>query len=220
MRMLATRFPVPGTLQARRLGRRALAWGLAVLLTVAVPPAAGATPLEVRISRQGTRFEVRAQATLMAPLALVWATLTDYAHLPEFIPGMKKSRVIGRDGSTTTVEQVGEARFLFWTVPIEVTIESIEHPPNIDVRLVSGTLRHLQGRFETEELREPARVDLRWMGTVEPAAALPPLIGESLMRQLIRDQFVGMVREIERREALRRLGDPDGVAQPRVTPLP
>jgi hypothetical protein len=33
---------------------------------------------------------------------------------------------------------------------------------------------------------------------------MPPLIGEMLMRSSIEDQFRGMVREIERREALRR----------------
>ena len=33
-------------------------------------------------------------------------------------------------------------------------------------------------------------------------------VGEALMRLLIRQQFVGMVREIERREAARKLAVP------------
>ena len=33
---------------------------------------------------------------------------------------------------------------------------------------------------------------------------MPPLLGELVMRSIIEDQFRGMVREIERRDALRR----------------
>lgn len=44
---------------------------------------------------------------------------------------------------------------------------------------------------------------LSWVGIVE-AEAMPPLIGELLMRSIIEDQFRGMVQEIERREVVRR----------------
>ena len=40
----------------------------------------------------------------------------------------------------------------------------------------------------------------------KPATPLPPLLGVAVMRVCIEDQFTGMVREIERREALRRAG--------------
>jgi hypothetical protein len=46
-------------------------------------------------------------------------------------------------------------------------------------------------------------VQLRWVGSVAPENGLPPLVGEAMMRRTIRQQFAGMVREIERREAAR-----------------
>ena len=52
---------------------------------------------------------------------LVWQTLTDYGRLAEFIPGMRSSRVVERHGAVAVVEQAGEAGFLFFTFPIEVT---------------------------------------------------------------------------------------------------
>ena len=166
-------------------------------------PAVGESQPEVDTSRNGDLIEVRAQATINAPLPVIWGTLTDYDRLPDFIPGLKKSRVIARKGATTTVEQSGEARFLFLSVPIEVTLESTERPPYLEVRRIAGTLRHLQGRYETEVLADPTQVRLRWIGSIMPEADLPPLIGVALMRLLIEQQFVGMVREIERREAAR-----------------
>lgn len=175
----------------------------AVLWAAFWPYALAATGVQVATTRAGDVIAVHAQATLHAPLATVWGTLTDYERLPEFVPGMKTSRVIARKGATATVAQTGEARFLFFTEPIEVTVESAELPPHtIEVRRVAGGLRHLQGRYDIRVLlTNPAQVRLEWTGSITPESDLPPLIGLALMRHLIKAQFVGLVREIERRAA-------------------
>ena len=198
-------FPAPPLvrrLRAMRPGIVAVACGLALAAYTCV--AAAATDFEVETTRSGELIEVRAHATIHAPLSVVWGTLTDYEKLPEFIPGLKKSRVVSRVGATATIEQSGEARFLFLSIPIEITVESTERPPNIEVRRIAGTVRFLQGRYETEVSGDPAQVQLRWIGAITPETELPPLIGEALMRLSIQEQFAGMVREIERREAIRR----------------
>ncbi len=181
---------------ARWLGTLLLAFGLQC--------AAAAAEVEIKTSHIGDLVSVRAQATITAPLEVVWGTLTDYERLPEFIPGLKKSMVIARNGNTATVQQSGEAWFFLTRVPIEVTLESTEAPPNIEVRRTAGTLKKLQGRYETQVLEgTPTKVQLRWTGSIEPENGLPPLVGEALMRRSIRQQFAGMVAEIERREAVR-----------------
>lgn len=155
--------------------------------------------LDVQAERNGELIDVRAQAIVNAPLAIVWATLTDYERLPEFIPGIVTSRVLSRDGHRITVAQTGQARFLFLTLPIAMTLESIEIPPYVvEVRRIAGTLRHLNGRYEATTL-PGKRVQLRWTGSLSPEADLPPLISTALARLSIQDQFEGMVREIERR---------------------
>jgi ribosome-associated toxin RatA of RatAB toxin-antitoxin module len=176
---------------------------LGIALVMATPVVAAVTALEVQTIRVGEVIQVHAQANVHAPLTIVWSTLTDYERLSEFVPGIKTSRVLARKGATATVAQTGEARFLFFTLPIEVTVESTEQPPHaIDVRRVAGTLRHLQGRYDMQVLSsDPARVQLRWTGSITPESDLPPLIGQSLVRRMITEQFEGMVREIERRAA-------------------
>jgi carbon monoxide dehydrogenase subunit G len=175
----------------------------ALLLALAAPWALAIAVVDVKTSHAGDLVEVRAHASIAAPLDVVWSTLTDYERLPQFIPGLKTSKVIARNGATATVQQSGEARFFFLTVPIEVTLESTESPPTIAVRRVSGNLKQLQGRYETEVSADGAQVQLRWVGSVAPENGLPPLVGEAMMRRTIRQQFTGMVREIERREAAR-----------------
>lgn len=170
-------------------------------LSALMPPAAAqeAPGIEVQAERNGDLIHVRAQAVLQAPLSIVWATLTDYERLPEFIPGIETSRVLARDGHRITVVQTGQARFLFLSLPIAVTLVSTEYPPHVvEVRRIAGTLRHLDGRYEATTL-PGRRVHLRWTGSLSPEAELPPLISTALARLSIEDQFEGMVREIERR---------------------
>jgi ribosome-associated toxin RatA of RatAB toxin-antitoxin module len=165
----------------------------------------GAEQVSVEASRQGTAVAVAARATIKAPFALIWQTLTDYDHFSEFIPGMMKSHVIERHGSAAIIEEIGEARFLFFTYPIEVVVEAREEPPAlIEIRVLNGNLKQLDGGYRIEKTSdEKDEFVLRWSGTIEPANALLPFIAVPLMRANISEQFHGMVKEIERREALR-----------------
>jgi ribosome-associated toxin RatA of RatAB toxin-antitoxin module len=175
----------------------------AALLLLWAAGARAADGLSIETARRHAAVEVHAHALIDASHDTVWRTLTDYDHLGEFIPGMKRSRVIGRRGATAVIEQHGAARFLFLSFPLDVTIESTARPPDaIDVHLVKGNLRRLEGGYRLRQAA-PGRIELRWNGLVEPDA-LPPLLGELVMRANIRDQFTGMVREIERRAAERR----------------
>jgi len=184
---------------------RALTVGicLGLLMLPAAWNARAAEDILVESIRRDDALEIVCRATLDAPLEIVWQTLTDYEHLPEFVPGMRSSRVIERRGAEVVVEQSGEARFLFLTHPIEVTVVSTERPPKaLEVSLLKGNLKQFHGAYRIER-QGALRILLTWAGTIE-ALSMPPLIGEMLMRSSIEDQFRGMVGEIERREGLRR----------------
>jgi ribosome-associated toxin RatA of RatAB toxin-antitoxin module len=175
------------------------------LLTFGIGASHAAGEIKVEASRKGEFIDVRAYALIEASLSVIWTTLTDYERLPEFIPGLRRSKVTGRRGGTVTVEQSGEARFLIFTFPIDVTLEAVEKPPSsIQVRAIAGNLRHFVGGYKVEPDTSGAGMVLRWEGTIIPDVSLPPLIGEVVMRMRIEDQFTGMVREIERREQARR----------------
>ena len=183
---------------------RARAAFAAVLL--AAPGALlAADGLRVEAVRSGSGVAVSASAGIHAPLDIIWSTLTDYEHLPEFIPGIRQSRVVGRRGEAAIVEQKGEAGVLFFTFPIRVTVESAEYPPHtITIRVLSGNLKQLDGRYQLERVGGDEDFILRWRGIIEPDVSLPAFITVPLMRANIEDQFTGMVREIERRGLLRR----------------
>lgn len=182
---------------------RALTIAAALCLVVASAGVLAGGDISVEATRRDEALEVVCHAALDAPPELIWQTLTDYGHLAEFIPGMRSSKVVSQDGAVTVVEQTGEARFLFFSYPIEVTVASTERPPHlIEASLLKGTLKRMDGAYRIAP-QAGGRSLLSWAGIVQ-AESMPPLIGELLMRSIIEDQFRGMVREIERRDRLRR----------------
>ena len=178
------------------------------LLSCTVVAAHAAAQVVVQAQRQGDAVQVQAQATVKAPHELIWQTLTDYNHLAEFVPGITKSRVLQRHGNQITVEQVGEARLWFFTYIIDVVVESTEHQPRtIGIRVVKGNLKQLNGGYQLEQVTgKEGEFLLTWSGVIEPAIPVPVIIAVPLMRASISEQFAGMVREIERRQALRAPG--------------
>lgn len=179
-------------------------WCLLAAVWVLWQGAAGAADqVVIDAARRGTAVAIDARASLRVPFALIWQTLTDYDRLHEFVPGIRRSRVIERRGPAAIVEQNGAARFLLFSIPIDVIVESVEIPPNvIEIRVLKGNLRQLDGRYQIDSGAEPGVLVLRWFGLIEPEIGVPPLVGVPLMRANIADQFLGMVREIERRHAL------------------
>jgi len=179
-----------------------ISWVVAVLLAVQVAPGRAAEDLSVEAERRGERVAVQARALISAPVAVVWEVLTDYEHLPRFIPGIAKSVVRSRDDSRLLVEQSGEARFLVFSFPIEVRLEVTERPPqSISSRAVAGNVRRMSGRYEIQPDAERGTVLLRYVGEIEPDFELPPLIGVAALRSTATEQFTAMVAEIERRAA-------------------
>jgi ribosome-associated toxin RatA of RatAB toxin-antitoxin module len=176
-----------------------------LILTAWAGVAIGAEQVSVEASRQGAAVAVKARATIKAPYALIWQTITDYDHLSEFIPGMMTSHVIERRGSAAIVEQTGKAGFFLFTYPIEVVVESREEPPAfIRMRVLKGNLKQLDGGYRIEKTGyKDDEFVLRWSGIIERPISLPLFITVPLMRANISDQFRSMVKEIERREALR-----------------
>lgn len=173
------------------------------LLLGSAAGASAAEEISVETARRDDALEIVCRVLLDAPLDLIWQTLTDYDGLASFIPGMRRSRLIERQGAVAVIEQSGDAGFLFFSFPLDVTLASTERPPHaLDVKLLKGDLKRLDGSYRIEP-QAGGRILLTWTGIVE-AQSMPPLLGELVMRSNIADQFRGMVREIERREALRR----------------
>ena len=149
--------------------------------------------------RDGSVY-VETEATIAATFETIWEALTDYDRLSTFIPGMKSSRLLRYEGSTAFVEQKGSAKFLFFELPIEVVVRSIEDRPHtIRIELEEGTLERLSGGYRLRNAGRENLWKLSWSGYIEPSMPIPNFLTERLIRNDLRAQFEGMVIEIQRR---------------------
>ncbi len=218
MLVLAKRHPLPALRSTAALLLHAL---LLAALTGAPLPARsnpGAT-VDVDVERDGERFIVEARADLDVDARTAWDTLVDYERMPQFVPGLQRTRVLSRAQRQLTVEYIGETRLLFMTVPTRLWLD-VQHVPFTDVIAQSipapagqgePTVKGLRARYTLAVVGSSAqtapRVRLTYSAQFELAEKLPPvlgaLFGTAAMRQSVRQQFGAMVAEIERRARAR-----------------
>lgn len=173
--------------------------------------AMAAEGIVVHAEPRGPAVAIDVRATVAAPHALIWSTLTDYGHLSEFIPGMQSSKITERRGTTAIVEQRGEAGFMVFSYGIDVLVASTEYQPDtIEIRLLKGNLKRLDGRYQVQRGEKDGTWVVSWSGMVEPSLPLPQFLNVRLIRGSIVDQFRGMIDEIERRDVVRRTASTKG----------
>jgi carbon monoxide dehydrogenase subunit G len=183
--------------------KAALIANLALAAVWSAPCVAQGQELSIHTGRDGEFVTVSAAIVLKVDPRIVWAVLTDYDHLATFIPDLKSSRVVSREGNKVRVEQNGEAGFIFYTEPINVTLELHEEPPTrITARGVEGNVKGLETRYDLHA--SEAGVKLDYTGRFVPGFSIPPLIGMPIMSRLIERRFRAMIDEMKRRDALAR----------------
>lgn len=176
---------------------------------VAAP--ASAQEVEFGAERDGEYVSVWARTELPVDARSAFSVLTDYERLAEFIPDLKSSRVLSRDGATVVVEQKGEYGVLFFRQAIDLRLVVTEEPPlRVSSRSTGGSLKNYSGSYELRVLPPapaamqgtgPAgpRTRIDYRGRFIPAFDLPPVLGMMAVRESLRLHFGAMAREIVRR---------------------
>jgi hypothetical protein len=191
--LLATAAALPALAAANQRGASATASGL--------PPA------EVRVQSEVNMLYVNASVAAPAPAAACYAVLTDYERLPEFVPGMRSSRVVSQPGEMLKVEQVGAGGPVWLGITVRTVLGLTLTPPaagvegRIDFGSYGGNLRQMYGSWVVRRggWRLPHRLPRDTWSRDFP---VPALIGPFLMRRQIEGQLDAIAREITRRQTL------------------
>lgn len=183
----------------RRIVGAAVLAGAIVL--AALPPAAPAAATAVESRRDGDVVHIEARALLDADMATAWRVLTDYERYVEFIPDLRVCRVVARNGSTVTVEQSGDASWLFkW--PLDITFEIVESPPNrLQSRAVAGSLRSLVSHYELSA--DGSMTRLHYDGDIDVGWVLFGRLEQAAVQRNVARQFAALADEIERQASRR-----------------
>jgi carbon monoxide dehydrogenase subunit G len=172
-------------------------------LLVLVSSVSAAADFKVEARRDGDAVLVEARARVKADVETAWTVLTGYDRYAEFIPDLKSSEILARAGETAIVHQKGEVGFFLFHFPMEVTFSVTEQPPTgISSRAISGTFKEMTNAYTLAQ-DDGGGVRLTYSGRLVPEFRLPPLIGTAAVKAAVEKQFGALVREIQRRAALR-----------------
>jgi carbon monoxide dehydrogenase subunit G len=186
--------------------RSIVAAALVLTGTLAAQSAVAAEQIRFETDNEGELITITASADMQVAPGTVWAVISDYDRLAEFIPDMRSSRVIRRDGDQVLIEQTGEFGFLFFRRPVEVRLAVAESPPRrIVAHAVGGNLQSLEGRYAIESL-PGGEVRLSYSGRLVPGFQVPRFVSRMAVRSTMARQFQALVQEIVRRDLSARGG--------------
>src|SRR5687767_2680968 len=79
-----------------------------------------ATDTRVAVQEESGRYRVAATFSVPQSLPAVMAVLTDYDHIPRFMPDVRTSRVLERGEAEVVIEQEAVARFMMFSKRIHL----------------------------------------------------------------------------------------------------
>lgn len=196
---------------SRRRDTTLLFVALALPLLVSPVAARAAGDITVHATKQDRRIVLDVEASVQAPVEVVWSVLTDYDHMSQFLSAVKSSAVTRREGDHLEVAQALETSVAFMKFGAK-SVRAIDLKP---MREIHST--HLGGDFEAFEgstrLQERAgAVVIVNHSEYTPKAWLPPLIGPSVIESETRKQYTQLIAEITRRAAARPAAAPASAA--------
>jgi carbon monoxide dehydrogenase subunit G len=176
-------------------------------LIATAPALAARTRVDVDVERDGGIFRIDATLFAPVPLAVAWDVLTDFEHMEQFVPNVRDSRIVSRQGERLTVAQRGVAKFgpLAFAFESERIVEMSRHSEIRSIQ-VKGNMRRLESF--TRFTATGGGTQLSYRVEVEPGALFPAALTERFLVHEIREQFEAIVDEMIRRQRSRSDRDP------------
>lgn len=155
----------------------------ALLVLAVAAPAAAPPRAPVTVREADGVYRVAATFRVPHPTSIARAVLTDYEHIPRFMPDVQTSRVVERGEARAVVEQIAVARVLFFSKRVHLLLDVQEEPSAIRFRDRCGrSFRRYEGAWTLRH--EAGEAVVTYELTAEPAFDAPRFV---LTRLLQRD---------------------------------
>lgn len=155
--------------------------------------------IEVQVKMAGENVIVDVTFAVPATQQEVWAVLTDFDHMADFISNLKESKVISVSEDTLTIFQRGAATYGPVSYPFESTREIRLMPfDKIRTHLISGNMRKMEGT--THLIDEGGQTRVTHHTDTIPEVWIPSAVGKVFIEHEMREQFREMRNEIIKRK--------------------
>lgn len=189
--------PAPFSSRAFPANARLLVLRAVVIACVALPSAIGrAADVNVVVRRTADAVVIEADALVNADAGTAWRVLTDYDRYADFVPGLRSSRVVARNGDHLTGAQSGEAPLWLLAMPFDITYEVTEMPPfRVDSIATANAVRAFVSRYVLTPSGNGVRIE--YAGNLAPRRAWLGRFEQLAVRQGVIREFQALADEIE-----------------------
>lgn len=159
-------------------------------------------PVAVSIAQDADHILLSAEFRVPVDARTAWSVLTDFSHMPEFLPGLKESQVLSQNGQRLTVQQKGESTVGLIAMEYE-SLRAIELKPYqwIRSRTLRGSLGSVEGVTRLLPDGEGATLVV-YNAQAQPDSSLAALVPARYFREALKSQFQAMRAEMLRRARL------------------
>ena len=183
-----------------------LCFVLSVLGTALAAAQPGVPRFDLNVERvndaEGDKvYQIRSSGTVEATPAAVWRILTDYNHLADYLPNLTSTRVVSRSGDRAIVEQLGTARFLFFSRTIRLLVQVHERAPDrIDIGLIEGDMKVYRASWELSPVAGATGTRVQYTATIVPKFDVPGIVGTSVVKKDVAKMMAAALLRLERQE--------------------
>lgn len=166
----------------------------------------GAPKFELNVERvdsaEGDKvYQITSSGTVDAAPDAVWRILTDYNHLADYLPNLKSTRVVSRNGDKVIVEQVGAARFLFFSRTIRLLVQVNERAPDrIDIGLIEGDMKVYRASWTFSPVAGAAGTKVVYSATIVPKFDVPGIVGSTVVKNDIARMMAATLLRLDRQD--------------------
>ena len=181
--------------------RRARRWLViaALIACAAVRLHAAAADPQVDVHDENGAYVVAATFRVSQPASTAVAVLTDYEHIPRFMPDVRTSRVLERSDGLTVVEQEAVAKVMLFSKRIHLVLEVSEQPGEIRFRDRCGkSFDRYEGVWTITESGD-GQTTIAYRLTARPSFNVP----EFLLKRLLKRDATEMIRQLQTEMAAR-----------------
>jgi ribosome-associated toxin RatA of RatAB toxin-antitoxin module len=147
---------------------------------------------QVSVHEETGVYVVSATFRVLQPASTVVAVLTDYEHIPRFMPEVRTSRVLERSDGLTIVEQEAVAKVMMFSKRIHLVLEVHEQPGEIRFRDRCGkSFTRYEGVWTITESGGQTAIAYRL--TAAPSFDVP----EFLLKRLLKRDATEMIRQLQ-----------------------
>ena len=176
-----------------RTSARRLLFAAAILVCGAAPATATDAAPVVTVREEAGIYRVVATFRVSQPAAIARAVLTDYEHIPRFMPDVRTSTVLERTATGLIVEQEAIARMMMFSKRIHLVLVVEEAAGTIRFRDRCGQSFDLYDGGWTLTSPETGGTTIEYVLTAKPAFDVP----EFLLKRLLKRDSTEMIRRLQ-----------------------